>query len=232
MRNIILATLLASIGLAAPALSGEVKSPANSNFYIGVQSGAANGTVLDTESLLSGVKDGYLFGGSETGVIGGIYAGLNMPTSSNFVLGVEGDVDFSNLDHRGFGENSGVVNTAYIEEWKSGFQGSLRARAGINAGNVLFYATGGLAVGQNTFDLYGTNLTASPDGFDKTMVGWTAGGGVEFAVSEGWNARVEYRYTNFGHVTVRPTVLGYNGAYDEKFDVVQHSVMVGLSHSF
>ena len=29
-------------------------------------------------------------------------------------------------------------------------------------------------------------------------VGWTAGGGVEYAIDNNWSVRAEYRYTDFG----------------------------------
>jgi outer membrane immunogenic protein len=68
-----------------------------------------------------------------------------------------------------------------------------RGRLGIAADRWLPYVTGGLAVGDIKATVPGLN------GIDKTNAGWTAGGGLEFALSGNWTAKAEYLYVDLGH---------------------------------
>jgi outer membrane immunogenic protein len=36
------------------------------------------------------------------------------------------------------------------------------------------------------------------DNSRTTRNGWTVGGGIEYAVTDNWSVRAEYRYSNFG----------------------------------
>ena len=57
------------------------------------------------------------------------------------------------------------------------------------------YVTGGAAFG---------DVRASQPGFSgnkETNVGWTVGGGLEFAIAGNWTAKAEYLYVNLGDTT-------------------------------
>jgi len=86
--------------------------------------------------------------------------------------------------------------------------GTLRARGGIANGPALFYATGGLAAASvNHAYFIGVG---DPDGFEESKqqarLGWTAGGGIEYAFQPNWSVKLEYL-----HVKLQ----------DTKLDVVQ-----------
>ncbi len=69
----------------------------------------------------------------------------------------------------------------------------MRGRLGYAADRFMPYVTGGLAVG---------DIKASLPGFaggSATNVGWTAGGGIEFAIAGHWTAKAEYLYVDLGH---------------------------------
>ena len=171
--------------------------------YVGVQGGyefgrsSAYSTRASTGTILASN------GSSPDGVIGGAHVGYLWSTQSlpgvggmgilgtGGVIGVEGDVDGSNYKSSYL---LGGLNASNRET----IQGSIRGRLGIAVDRVLFYATGGAAFGglQNNY----FSATGS-DSFDHTRVGYTAGGGVEYAFTNNWSARVEYRYTDFGSVT-------------------------------
>ena len=105
-----------------------------------------------------------------------------------FVVGVEGDVDGAD-DH-----STRAIGTLN-ESFRNGIQGSARGRVGIAIDRALFYATGGAAFAAFTDDF------ASPRGFDTfthTRVGYTVGGGVEYAINPNFALRAEYRYSDFG----------------------------------
>jgi outer membrane immunogenic protein len=57
--------------------------------------------------------------------------------------------------------------------------------------NILLFGTAGLAYG---------NLNAESFGLDenKTLVGWTAGLGMEVGFTPNWSAKVEYLYMDLG----------------------------------
>jgi outer membrane immunogenic protein len=76
-----------------------------------------------------------------------------------------------------------------IAPWKfsNTWFGTLRARAGYAANNILFYGTGGLAYGSVKLDALGLTET-------KSSIGWTIGAGVEMGLTPNWSAKAEYLY--------------------------------------
>ena len=91
------------------------------------------------------------------------------------------------------------------------FQGSnngrwlttLTGRLGYAYDRVLFYGKGGAAwVGSNNFTLTDTATGASASfSNNNTNTGWTAGGGLEWAFTNNWTARVEYDYVGLSNQT-------------------------------
>ena len=156
------------------------------------------------------------------GFIGGLHLGYNWQSDA-LVLGVEGDIEFSDMDG-----DTDVVDAMGTKigsvEQEIDWLGSLRLRAGFAADRALFYATGGLAVG-------GVELTLKDGDGDEfasnseTNWGWTLGGGVEYAFTDDLSARIEYRYTDLGDIEA--------GDGDEgKADTAFHAVRAGLSWHF
>ena len=100
----------------------------------------------------------------------------------------------------------------------------------------MIYATGGVA-------FLGTNQTVSAgfpiNGYtsaSSTRVGWTVGGGLEYAVTNNWSIRAVYRYAQFGTSNIYangggPTVLGAIGAYANR-KITENRVQVGFSYKF
>ena len=94
---------------------------------------------------------------------------------------------------------------------------SIRARLGwLVTPSVLVYGTGGVAFGEvkgafaynainNYFTSSGsldvTHMANAVGSWSETRVGWTGGGGVEFALWGPWKARIEYRFTDLGTFT-------------------------------
>ena len=113
------------------------------------------------------------------------------------------------------------------------WQGSLRARLGLPVGNSLFYATGGLAVGQIDASYYCSSGCGRPrlKSYSTTRVGWTLGAGIEHAFhGSNWIGRVEYRYTDFGSAThVTPN---WSGTFGQTESVTEHAVRFALSYKF
>ena len=116
----------------------------------------------------AGLVGGYGWATPGNGWEGGGYIGYNIQTNTHLVVGVEGD-----LLAAGKTDNN----------WDA----TLRGRVGYAFNRVLLYGTGGVAFGglQN-------------GGASSTNTGWTAGVGVEAAVTQNVTARVEYRHTDLG----------------------------------
>jgi opacity protein-like surface antigen len=80
---------------------------------------------------------------------------------------------------------------------------TLRARAGIAAGGVLFYGTGGLAVGHLKMDGFvgGACATCTVYVGDRSLwqAGYVAGGGIEGAITDWQSIRLEVLYYDLGN---------------------------------
>jgi outer membrane immunogenic protein len=141
------------------------------------------------EGPYAGISLGYGFSGTTTtpttefdtdGFVGGVFGGYNFQ-GGMLVYGIEGDVNYANFEG-----SDGVTSS------ETSFDGSLRARMGVAVTeDILLYGTaGGAAQSLQVSD---------PAGDDRnTMLGWTAGGGVDVKITEQVFGRVEYRYTDFG----------------------------------
>ncbi|MGA2636523.1 outer membrane protein [Methylocella sp.] len=179
-------------------------------------------------------------------MIGGAHVGYTHQINQ-FVLGLEGDVDGSSL--------SKTVNFApfsnYYQDYipttvrsNLGVQGSIRGRFGYAFDRLLVYATGGVAFGgfNTSISTAYTNALFYPafsgtDSFSNTRVGWTVGGGLEYAVTNNWSIWAEYRYTDFGpsnNVLVN-SFPGFNGdvlGARVHTNLIENRVQVGFSYKF
>jgi len=159
------------------------------------------------------------------GVIGGANVGYNYEinqwpifSSSGVVIGLEGTVDGTSLSG-GFSDVFAVTGRS-----RSDIQGSIRGRVGLAWDRALIYATGGVAFGgfntdgsiANTGFLNGGNPFFASGNVSNTRVGWTVGGGIQYAVTNNWSIFAEYRYTNWGSIRennfgLLPTGAFFNG---------------------
>ena len=158
-------------------------------------SATANGAGLaasgpQPKGVIGGAHVGYLFSTQSLPLFGNTLGGL---LGTGAVIGIEGDVDGSSA--RANYNLGGIAATS-----RDQIQGSIRGRLGVAVDRVLFYATGGAAFGglKNT---YINTITGGADSINKTRVGYTVGGGVEYAITNNYVFGVEYRYTDFGTYT-------------------------------
>jgi outer membrane immunogenic protein len=193
--------------------------------YIGGQVGYGFGH--DTSSIFFAPTGfvGASYGESLHGIIGGAHVGYNFaPLGGGVVVGLEGDVDGS--DYRrttSFGPASIKV--------ASPIGGSIRGRLGFAVDRALFYATGGAAFATFT-DTY--IVPGFGTGFDKpssTRVGYTVGGGVEYAITNTWSLRGEYRYSGFGSY-IDPLSGIAGGVVAVRHSEIEQRAQVGFSYKF
>jgi outer membrane immunogenic protein len=151
-----------------------------SGFYLGADVGGAWSSVD---------ANGFGASSSASGAIGGVYGGYNWQLAPQWLIGIEGDSSWTDLNGTiGFG--------------KVNWLGSVRGRIGYTpTSTMLFYFTGGAA--WSTIDNAGFGPFAGST--DQTKAGWVIGGGVEWAPwPSNWLIRAEYLNYNFTGVAVGP----------------------------
>jgi outer membrane immunogenic protein len=181
--------------------------------------------------LYVGAQAGYQFGHASTstggvglpgynpsGVDGGVHIGYNYQMGM-FVAGLEGDVNGSSYN----GSNTfGGIGYNTSED----IDGSVRGRLGVAWDRALVYATGGAAFG-NFRNQYAVGPAL--DTVWNTRVGWTVGGGIEYALDNNWSLRAEYRYTDYpGFNNFAATSLGASVHQHE----TDNRVQLGVSYKF
>ena len=228
--------------------------------YVGGQigygwgSGNLNYTVIDPVDNVFGTTAAD---GSPSGVIGGAHIGYQYQINQ-FVFGLEGTVDGTSISNTIQAFFPLAFDGGFVQaHTSSDIQGSIRGRAGIAWDRALFYATGGVAFAGfrtnysligNTNQIIGESAPGAADGplvfgsnsFSNTRVGWTVGGGVDYAVTNNWSLFAEYRYTNFGTISV-PGIAAValatfpgltSAAFNSNRTLNQNQVQVGFSYKF
>ncbi len=179
-------------------------------FYIGAHAGADFG-----QGKIGGAK----FDGA--GFLGGLHAGYNEEFDGGWVVGLEGDIDYSSFSKN---KNVTVIDDAVAvgtrAEFKNEWQGSVRARLGYAFDRFLPYVTGGVAFGDEKIDINGFGSNTD------TRVGWTAGAGLEYAIDQNWIVRGEVRYVDLGNNTAN--IRGIRAK--TRFDSV--NATLGVSYKF
>ncbi len=213
MKGVVLTGVMIGGMLAGPAMAADlsradapaVKAPAVvptpvfswTGFYIGANAGYGWGSGDGLPGSLGADPQGWVGGGQ---------AGYNYQFDNNVVAGVEADLQGGDISAEAGGLSS-TLNTL----------GTVRGRLGYAAGRVMPYVTGGLAWGNNSLDYLGLDQS-------KTHVGWTAGAGVEYALSEHWTAKTEYQYTDLGSK--------FYDALGADAGVTAHTAKVGVNFKF
>ena len=154
------------------------------------------------------------------GGLGGFQLGYNYQVGS-VVYGVEGDITWTGqrdtFNFNGIASNINFEDFLYQETTaaKLRYMGTVRGRLGYAYGAFLPYLTGGLAWGRMVMDLswtasqkpancpactiFATRSFARSE--SHTLVGWTIGGGFEYAFADRWSAKAEYLFVDLGNKT-------------------------------
>ncbi len=208
-------------------------------YDFGKDTATSTGTTGNSVSYLVGKHDGVIGGGhigynfSTQSLLGGAAGGLaGIPFVGGFggaggVIGIEGDITGSN--YRGAVIFPGAIGLR--EQTQQDVAGSVRGRVGIAVDRALFFATGGVAFAEfqshySAFNAAGATLNAD---LTHQRIGYTVGGGVEYAITTNWSLRAEYRYSDFGsYVDTTAAAYGFNTRHK---DIVQRATM-GFSYKF
>lgn len=245
MKKILLAaTIVGMSAYSSGALAADVTPVAEAYDWTGLYAGISGGWGFNNSDVdydcddLGGVcfsvggpfptgadldTDGAMLGGT---------LGANWQTGM-WVLGVEGDMSWTDWeDDESVTFQAGDVASADLDiAWFA----TARARLGIATDRMLIYATGGAAFAD--VDL-STSAIGAPENFigsnNGVQVGWTAGGGVEFAASEQFTLKAEALYYDLGNVSATATdPVNFPGfSFDGDADLTGVIVRAGINWQF
>jgi outer membrane immunogenic protein len=127
------------------------------------------------------------------------------------------------------------------QSYKADWQATLRGRLGLACNSGLAYVTAGAAFTRATYavnlsDNFGAGMRGSASSA-KTLTGWTAGVGGEYALNRHLALRAEYLYADFGsvHTTVSissPSSPGLGNTVDSSARLKTQLATVGLVYRF
>jgi high affinity Mn2+ porin len=208
--------IAADMPLKAPVLKAVYDW---TGFYVGGAVGYGGGNLGAATNPLP--EQGAFFQHSSTGFIGGFDVGYLKEFPNHVVLGIEADTSFTSpVDSTALTPAPFNTTLDYI--------GTVRGRVGYAFGTLMPYVTGGFAWGHSHVDINdgGGSIVAAPGQYQS---GWTAGAGVEFAVSGNWSARLEYDYIDLAHRTYDLSGFGLPGLNVEPNI---NLVKIGLNYRF
>jgi outer membrane immunogenic protein len=235
IKSSVAAVAFAAASLAAQAADMPLKAmpPATLNWagcYLGGSFGYAWGRDFDTETVTG---TGLLSGSSPTdaananGAKLGGYLGCNWQMGGAWVIGAEGDLEWANLRGTTTFPNTGPPSDFYDTHVDN--QSSIRGRIGyLLEPRLMIYGTGGAAFAAiKEHDVLAATGAFSDN--SATRTGWTLGAGLEYALTDRWIGRFDYRYANFGTFSYNTVVFG---PFTESHKTTENAFRLGLAYKF
>lgn len=146
----------------------------------------------------------------------GVTAGANMDVGSGLILGVAGDLAWADIGGTDeffiIGDSENTIN----------WTGAVRGVVGFDGGSFMPYLTAGLAVANAS---HGSDIGGDP--VDATHVGWTAGVGVQMAVTEDMSIDLRYLHSQYSE-----EFTDFGSPFDPEFGLSSDVVTVGLNFRF
>ncbi len=247
------------------APQGEPASVHNwTGFYVGLNAGGAlarSGDPTTTISCASAPGYGFPYFAncpdapvvaaagtgsmSKAAFVGGGQAGYNWQVNA-VVFG--GEVDFDSFHARLSRTGSGVLPFAggtftITSSASTDVLFTARGRIGWAFDNLLLYGTGGLAETKlSASNLYADTSTPPGPGIgawnaSAIKIGWTAGGGLEWALNRNWSVKAEYLFVKFGSINASGIVIsgsltGYGSAINTSTDLTAQIARAGFNYKF
>jgi outer membrane immunogenic protein len=193
-------------------------------FYVGGNLGYGWGRSSNQVTFVDPLFAGTIAQSRQNGldrVIAGGQFGYNWQFSPHAVLGLETDWQSSNKGASGTTVSSIILpglppdhetaTTSYGS--KISWFGTVRGRVGYAFDSLLIYGTAGLAYGKVSVSGTVTDaanftgvggpafIATTPFSISAIKTGWTAGAGIEQALSINWTWKVEYLYVDLGTIS-------------------------------
>jgi outer membrane autotransporter protein len=187
-------------------------------FYVGANFGGAF-TREDVATPLG------TFSTDPSGVLGGVQIGYNYQLSPNWLLGIEGEFDWTSAQGT---TNFASPITAFSSSSDHNWYGTLNGRLGYVQGAWLYYVKGGGAWMNADYRLVVNSGLGGAASISPNRNGWTIGAGAEYMLSPQWSAKLEYSYLDFGRNTYGFAIPG--GGAGLTFNTQVHEVKVGANY--
>lgn len=155
--------------------------------YIGGHLGGGYSGSSWSDPITGGVNDTF----NNSSFLGGAQVGANVQFNW-LVLGLEGDFSWTGLKGSSTNSIGETINTRV--EWTS----TITGRIGAAFDRLLVYGKGGLALAQDQSSL--TDLGGNIATNNVVRTGWTAGVGIEYALTQNWSVKLEYDYLASAHM--------------------------------
>lgn len=176
--------------------------------YAGLNGGGAWGRdPIYARSAAAITGSSYADVHTASAILGG-QAGCDLQFSGKWVIGLEGQLDGTNLSGQGnialFPGNAGQ----YVQT-QTRWLGSVTGRLGYAdlIPHTLVYVKGGAAWAGDKY-VINVNAGALNGTFDQTPFGWTMGGGLEWAIDPRWSIFLEYDHYDFSRQGFNSTAPG------------------------
>ena len=209
------------IGLQAGYITGKAKVDISESYVtIGTLTHVTTPTTVTQEyDTLTLEPDGF---------IGGLFFGYNKKFENNFLLGIEGALNYTNIkDTEKITQDDVDMEREFTLKQQN--EAALYLRAGYVMDDTFMpYLLGGVTWTK----LKGGLKLGSQTLWDSdTVTGWTLGAGVEYKINRNWHARVQYRYSRYKEAKFKwqDGTEEYNGKTDK---YKTHSIMFGVSYNF
>jgi outer membrane immunogenic protein len=247
----LVATLSSTFGLAADMPMKAPAAPPHSftGCYLGVNGGGAAlganftgqvdpGTHLVDPGDLAAVGTAVSSANQGT-FLGGGQIGCNLQTGA-FAFGLEGDADYLSATPRV--ASSGTLSTGdnftVVQAAKANGLMTVRPRLGIVSDRTFIYLTGGAAFTKVTYTQTYADTLAMATGnatASRSLTGWTAGAGWEWAWTAHWSVKVEYLFAQFPKTSALGGILDTAGganALHGSTDLALQVARLGLNYKF
>lgn len=226
------------LALASPETHEKVKPPSWTDVYVGLNAGSAwssptSNVVLTplgaapASAPVAALSTPIDRTNNLAGFVGGLQMGVNWRIADRFLTGVEADLHgvSGNTDTKwqvGTTNAGGQTFVSYTQRTETlNYLGTIRGRLGLLATPKLaLYATGGMAYGGITSNaaiftqrIGGANITQGNPVFQGSNIGWTAGGGAEWAFMPNWSVKIDYLRYDLGEANGRQLVVQPNGFF-------------------
>jgi outer membrane immunogenic protein len=184
------------------------------------------------------------YGNNTAGFFGGAQAGYNWQLNQAVVLGAETDFQWMSANPHGSVTTVGVLPLTAVTtdvSARMNWLGTTRLRLGfVPIDRYMIYVTGGLAYGGGSWNasVVGTGAAGTDSWVgsnNASRVGWTIGGGSEYAITNNISIKGEYLYYNLGKATTTAAFTGadYPGTNAIVSTQVEGSIVrAGINYKF
>jgi outer membrane immunogenic protein len=197
--------------------------------YVGVHVGHGSGPYKWIDPADGFDAEEPIGRGTHKGFLGGGQVGCNYQFGQ-FVVGSETDFSVASVKGSFIPADSLVTYRSKLD-----FLSTSAIRAGIAIDRTLIFVKGGFAIGRMNHSWADAESSSNEyHGPKETRVGFVVGGGVEYAFTQNWSAKLEYNYVDFGKRLIAGQHNDEGILEDEVYKVANrvHLVKVGLNYKF